>query len=105
MLHEKITNKARSESSVYANNGASSAFGKPSNQTGTKPAVALAGKTHTRVLSLQRCVEVAVTSPKTQANGIFGWKLAPSTVTSIPPNVGPELGMSLWIMGICTCKD
>lgn len=54
---------------------------------------------HTRVLSLQRCVAVDGVPPNTQFRCIVGWKLAPSTVTSIPPNVGPEDGMSRWMRG------
>jgi hypothetical protein len=53
----------------------------------------------TSVLSLQRWVEVATTSPKTQLSCSEGWKFDPSTVTSIPPIIGPEDGMSRWMRG------
>jgi hypothetical protein len=83
----------------------SSVFGNPSNQTATTPGVARGGNTQTRVLSLQRCVELAATSPNIQFRVIVGWKLAPSTVTSMPPWVGPVLGMRRWILGNCICMD
>lgn len=56
----------------------------------------------TSVLSLQRCVELAMTSPKIQLSCSDGWKLEPSTVTSMPPVIGPEDGMSRWIRGCGT---
>jgi hypothetical protein len=53
----------------------------------------------TSVLSLQRCVEVARTSPKTQLSCNEGWKFDPRTITSMPPIIGPEDGMSRWMRG------
>ena len=69
----------------------------PSSVTGTTPEVALGGSIHTSVFSLQRVVDLATVSPKTQLSIAEGWKLAPSTVTSIPPNVGPDEGIKRWI--------
>lgn len=54
----------------------------------------------TRVLSLQRWVEVDRASPNTQLSCMFGWKFAPSTVISMPPYVGPVDGMRRWIFGV-----
>ena len=56
----------------------------------------------TSVLSLHRWVELAMASPKIQLSCSEGWKFDPRTVTSVPPIIGPEDGISRWMRGCGT---